>query len=101
MKLRRITMTQSNEAAARSLFARGRLMSPEKRTRWARFLLCALTICLLAPSITCAQQINAAISGTVTDENKSVVANASVTVESSQLAVRRNTTRNAEGYFVV
>src|SRR5437899_3373593 len=94
-------MTQSNEQAARSRSARDQRMNPERRTRFGGLLLIALTICLLAPSLTCAQQINAAISGTVTDENKSLVPNASVTVESPQLAVRRTTTTNADGYFIV
>ena len=94
-------MTQSNEQAARSLSARDQRMNPERRTRFGGLLLIAVTICLLAPSMARAQQINAAISGTVTDENKSVVPNASVTVESSQLAVRRTTTTNADGYFIV
>src|SRR2546430_13861895 len=94
-------MTQSNEQAARSLSARDQRMNPERRTRFGGLLLIAVTICLLAPSMARAQQINAAISGTVTDENKSVVPNASVTVESSQLAVRRTTTTNDDGYFIV
>ena len=94
-------MTQSNEEAACSLCAGTQRASTERRTRFGGLLLIAVVICLLAPSITRAQQINAAISGTVTDENKSVVPNASVTVESSQLAVRRTTTTNSDGYFIV
>lgn len=48
-----------------------------------------------------AQQITSSISGTVADENKSLIASAAVTVESPQLAIRRTTTTNEEGYFTV
>ena len=57
---------------------------------------------LLIPSATAsAQQITSSVAGTVTDENKAVVANASVIVESPQLALRRTATTNDDGYFVV
>src|SRR3989442_15570884 len=93
-------MTQSNEQAARSLSARDQRMNPERRTRFGGLLLIAVTICLLAPSMARAQQNNAAISGPVTDENNSVVPNASGTAESLPLAVRRTPTTNADGYFI-
>jgi len=48
-----------------------------------------------------AQQISASVTGVVTDENKSVVPNASVIVESPQLAFKRTATTDDEGYFVV
>jgi hypothetical protein len=57
---------------------------------------------LLIPCATAsAQQITSSVAGTVTDENKAVVANASVIVESPQLALRRTATTNDDGYFVV
>ena len=51
--------------------------------------------------ISLAQQITASISGVVADESKSLIPSAAVTVESSELAVRRTTTTNDEGYFIV
>ncbi len=48
-----------------------------------------------------AQQINATLSGFVSDANKSLIPNASVTVESTPLAIKRSATTNAEGYFIV
>jgi hypothetical protein len=65
-----------------------------------RFLRVAALV-LLCFGISHAQQISSSISGIVTDENKSLVPNAAVTIESPQLAVRRNTTTNDEGYFIV
>jgi hypothetical protein len=65
-----------------------------------RFLWLAALV-LLFSGISHAQQITSSINGIVTDENKSLVPNAAVTIESPQLAVRRNTTTNDEGYFIV
>jgi len=65
-----------------------------------RFLLLAAFV-LLVSGFSQAQQITSSISGIVTDENKSLVPNAAVTIESPQLALRRNTTTNEEGYFIV
>src|SRR6266849_987857 len=48
-----------------------------------------------------AQQVNASIAGSVTDEARSVIPNASVVIESAPLAVHRTATTNAEGYFIV
>src|SRR5262245_17203547 len=67
----------------------------------ASHLVCAAAIFLLLAVPSHAQQINSSISGTVTDENKSLVPNAAVVVESAQLAVRRNATTNDQGYFIV
>src|SRR5215510_4413434 len=60
-----------------------------------------LIVVLLLSGVSQGQQITASISGNVADENKSVIPNASVTVESTQLAVRRSTNTNDEGYFIV
>jgi len=60
-----------------------------------------VTIVLLFSGMAHAQQITSSISGIVIDENKSLVPNAAVTIESPQLALRRNTTTNDEGYFIV
>lgn len=65
-----------------------------------RFLWLAAVV-LLFSGIGHGQQITSSISGIVTDENKSLVPNAAVTIESPQLALRRNATTNDEGYFVV
>jgi len=48
-----------------------------------------------------AQQITSSISGTVADENGSLIPNAAVVVESAELAVKRSATTNEEGYFTV
>jgi hypothetical protein len=48
-----------------------------------------------------AQQINATVSGNVTNERAEVVPRASVIVESPELGVQRMTATNDEGYFVV
>jgi hypothetical protein len=76
--------------------------SKERQPRsWSRSLLVTAILCLLGSLPIHAQQINASISGTVTDEHKSVLPNASVTVESAQLAVRRTATTNTDGYFII
>ena len=65
-----------------------------------RFL-ALVAVVLLFSGIGQAQQITSSISGIVTDENKSLMPNAAVTIESPQLALRRTTTTNDEGYFIV
>jgi hypothetical protein len=69
--------------------------------RWTRKLLLAGLVLTFLSGGALAQQINSSISGTVTDEKKSVVANASVLIESPQLGISRNATTNDEGYFIV
>src|SRR4030095_15542529 len=57
---------------------------------------------LLALALTAvAQQITSSVTGVVIDENKSLVPNAAVVVESTQLSIRRTATTNEEGYFNV
>ncbi|MGI9165481.1 MAG: carboxypeptidase regulatory-like domain-containing protein [Pyrinomonadaceae bacterium] len=63
-------------------------------------LMIASLALLLSPS-THAQQINATLSGFVLDVNEAVVPNASVLLESSELAIQRSATTNDEGYFIV
>jgi hypothetical protein len=70
-----------------------------KAGKW-QFLLAVVFLVLLSATAS-AQQITASITGVVADENKSLVPNASVIVESSQLALRRTATTNDEGYFTV
>src|SRR5215510_7578369 len=65
-----------------------------------RSLLLAAVFLMLSALVQ-AQQITASISGVVSDEGKSLIPNAAVTVESLQLAVRRNATTNEEGHFIV
>ena len=60
-----------------------------------------VAVFLLLTGVSQGQQITASISGVVADENKSLLPNAAVTVESPQLALRRTTTTNDEGYFIV
>jgi hypothetical protein len=60
-----------------------------------------VAVFLLLPGVSQGQQITASITGVVADENKSLISNAAVTIESPQLALRRNTTTNDEGYFIV
>jgi hypothetical protein len=60
-----------------------------------------VAVFLLLPGVVCGQQITASISGTVADENKSLIPNVALTVENAQLAVKRSTTTNDEGYFIV
>ena len=67
--------------------------------KWQLLLAVVFLVLLFTPAS--AQQITASISGVVADENKSLVPNASVIVESSQLALRRTATTNDEGYFTV
>lgn len=65
---------------------------------------CMLMLASLAPLLsppTHAQQINATLSGFVLDVNKAVVPNATVLIESSELAIQRSATTNDEGYFIV
>jgi Carboxypeptidase regulatory-like domain/TonB-dependent Receptor Plug Domain len=79
---------------------------PERRTlattaSCSRHVFLALFIIALLPAYTVAQQLNASITGIVTDENKSFIPNATVTVESTQLSVRRTVTTDSDGYFIV
>lgn len=65
-------------------------------------LLAAVTLLFVwLPRRASAQQINASITGTVTTVREEVVPNASVVVESRELAVRRTATTDGEGFFVV
>lgn len=69
-----------------------------------RWLARAAVIALLALSLaqtSLAQQINATVSGNVTNERAEIVPRANVTVESPELGVQRMTATNDEGYFVV
>jgi hypothetical protein len=78
-------------------------MNSERRKRrkcFGVFLLMTF-ICLLFSSSAAGQQVNASLAGTVTDERKAVVAGASVTVESPQMALSRTATTDSDGYFIV
>ena len=66
-----------------------------------RSLFALMLLCLLTCGGVFGQQINAGISGFVADENKSVIPNANVVIESPQLGIRRTATTNDEGYFIV
>lgn len=69
-----------------------------------RWLARAAIIALLARSLAqtpLAQQINATVSGNVTNEREEIVPRANVPVESPELGVQRMTATNDEGYFVV
>lgn len=70
-------------------------------TNLLRQVLLLAAVVLVFSAIAHGQQISSSISGIVTDENKSLVPNAAVTIESPQLALRRTTTTNDEGYFIV
>ena len=72
-----------------------------KRRKGEMLMFAALMFLIMVSSVARAQQANASLAGTVTDEKNAVVAGASVTVESPQLAVIRTTTTNADGYFIV
>ena len=54
-----------------------------------RLSVLAAVFLVISSATATAQQITSSVAGTVTDENKAVVANASVIVESPQLALRR------------
>ena len=74
------------------------------RARRARpfALLAAIALVTVGlPRASSAQQINAAINGTVTTVREDVVPAATVVVESRELAVRRTATTDGEGFFVV
>lgn len=66
----------------------------------ACFLMVASLVMLLSPSSD-AQQINATLSGFVLDQNKAALPNATVLVESVQLAIQRTANTNEDGYFIV
>ncbi|HEY8226660.1 MAG TPA: TonB-dependent receptor [Pyrinomonadaceae bacterium] len=70
-------------------------------TRFHIFLASLVVGLFLVPGLVSGQQITSSISGTVADENGSLIPNASVSVESSELAVRRTVTTNEQGYFTV
>src|SRR5262245_53917324 len=73
-----------------------------KMGRYYRILLTIITTMGVSlSSLAHAQQINASVTGVVADQNKSMVPNASVLIESAQLAVRRATKTNSDGYFIV
>ena len=88
-----IRLSKLSYRTTKSRFAVGR--GTVHRSLWL------VVIFLLLPTVLQAQQITASISGNVADENKSAIPNASITVESPQLAIKRNTTTNDEGYFIV
>src|SRR5258706_8658304 len=64
-------------------------------------LMLCLTIGLSNSSAALAQQISGTISGQVSDERSAVISGAAVTIESVELAIKRLTKTNNEGYFVV
>ena len=64
-------------------------------------LLALAFIILASVSVTLAQQVNGTIAGRVLNEREEVIAGATVTVESAALAIKRTTTTNEEGYFIV
>ncbi|MDT5268662.1 MAG: hypothetical protein QOH49_848 [Acidobacteriota bacterium] len=77
---------------------------PGLSIRMTRPFALLVAIALLAvglPRTSAAQQVNASINGTVTTMREEVVPNASVVVESRELAVRRIATTDGEGFFVV
>ena len=95
-------MAQTNEEGARLRpIGQTNKSNDERRKGFGLLLFVTMTLCLLFSSLVNGQQINAAISGTVTDENKYLLPNASVAVESSQLGLHRTATTNTEGYFIV
>lgn len=96
----RVAMAQTERQGACLL----RATKQTKDIDWKGFgplFLAILTLWLLPSSAAYGQQTNAAISGTVMDANKSVLPYATVTIESTQLALRRTATTNTEGYFIV
>ncbi|HZB44801.1 MAG TPA: carboxypeptidase regulatory-like domain-containing protein, partial [Pyrinomonadaceae bacterium] len=70
-------------------------------TRHFALLAAIALVAVGLPRTSAAQQINATINGTVTTVREEVVPNASVVVESRELAVRRTATTDGEGFFVV
>src|SRR6266699_791909 len=95
-------MAQTNEEGARlRTIGQTNKSNDERRKGFGLLLFVTMTVCLLFSSLVNGQQINAAISGTVTDENKYLLPNASVAVESSQLGLHLTATTNTEGYFIV
>jgi hypothetical protein len=71
------------------------------RTR-SRLIILVAALIIFQPAVVpafAAQQITGTISGTVMDETRAVIPNASVTIESEALAVARKTTTNEAGYF--
>ena len=80
-----------------------RTMSTTLTTKALRkwHLLVAVVLLCLATTSAIAQQITSSITGVVVDENKAIVPNATVTVESPQLALRRTATTNDNGFFTV
>ncbi len=91
LKMRSCTHSRSLVLAAEMTEGLKQLVSP----------LLALLLGLFLSGVVYSQQTNATITGVVADENRSVIPNASVVVESAQLAVRRTTATNADGYFIV
>src|SRR5262245_44709605 len=74
-------------------------MNTPASTMTRLFALIALTFLLSIFAF--AQQVNGSISGRVVNERDEVVPGATVTVESAELAIRRATTSNEEGYFTM
>ena len=91
-------MTKREGHSARELDHQMNIEKVAARLMWFLF---ATAFWLLMSSPIQAQQINASINGVVTDENRSVIPNAEVLIESPELAVKRSTTTNEDGYFVV
>jgi hypothetical protein len=71
--------------------------SASKKGRWAAIFV----LTFLLPVWAIAQQVNGTISGRVTNDRDEVIVGAEVTVESAELAIKRETTTNDEGYFTV
>src|ERR1044071_4284652 len=74
---------------------------PGPLTRHVALLAAIALLGTTSSRVAAAQQINASINGTVTTAREEVVPNASVVVESKELAVRRTATTDGEGFFVV
>lgn len=100
MKQEFVKDVRSRQRAAFVTRTRGWLVSRLSARLPALVVALALVAGGLAP-LAAAQQFNAAISGTVVNMSEEVVPNASVLVESGELAVRRTATTDGEGFFVV
>jgi hypothetical protein len=74
---------------------------PRTLTRRVALLAAIALVAVGLPRVSAARQVNASINGTVTTAREEVVPNASVVVESRELAVRRTATTDGEGFFVV
>src|SRR6266496_4076461 len=83
------------------LIERDKPTAGRRRLIRAGFLLLATLLSLFFSGLAHGQQINASVTGVVSDEKQSLIPNASVVIESAQLAVRRTATTNADGYFSI